>query len=89
MERYKDPNWLKEPSDVFWEDSEISKWCDSAQYTVISIIKELQIGNYSQPGKERDNYWNAYYLGKNLWYNGATEEEIRKELAGYATTVIR
>lgn len=77
MEAYQNPKMLEAPHDWNWEDCDLNAWCNSAQYTVLQIMRELHL--------ENDQV--AYNLGKNLWYNGCCDEEhIRDQLTKYAAS---
>ena len=74
MEAYKNPEMLKAPHDWNWEDRTLDAWVNGAQHTVLGIMRELYLQNDDS----------AYNLGKNLWYNGKDEDEIREQLTKYA-----
>lgn len=77
MEAYENPEMLKAPSDFYWSDSSLTAWINSAQYTVRSIMRELQIKDHDEA---------AYNLGKNLWHAGYDEDDIRDQLTKYAAS---
>lgn len=76
MEAYKNPEMLEAPHDWNWEDHNLTAWCNSAQFTVIYMLKILHL----------ENDGSAYNLAKNLWYNGNDEDVIRDQLTKYANS---
>ena len=76
MEAYENPEMLKAPHDWNWANHILHAWCNGAQYTVIQIMRELHLKN--------DDV--AYNLGKNLWFNGSDEDDIRDQLTKYAAS---
>lgn len=78
---YQHPEFLREPNDKYWKDEELRNWHNSAQYYVkYTIRQELNI--------PEESFWPAYWLGKNLWYQCAAEEEIREQLEQYAKSLL-
>lgn len=75
MEAYQNPKMLEKANDIYWEDSELTAWFNSAQYTALQIMRELGLENNEE----------AYNLAQNLWYNGSDEEKIREQLTKFAT----
>ena len=75
MEAYQNPKMLEEPHDWNWSDDQLKAW-DTAQYTILGIMRELHLEDEQK----------AYNLGKNLWHNGCEEDEIREQLTQYAAS---
>lgn len=75
MEAYQNPKMLEKAHDYNWEESELTAWFNSAQYTALQIMRELGLENNDE----------AYNLAQNLWYNGSDEEDIREQLTKFAT----
>ena len=66
---------LEPAHDWNWEDSELTAWFNSAQYTALHIMRNLGLEDNQE----------AYNLAQNLWYSGSNEDEIREQLTKFAT----
>lgn len=72
--RYNNPQWLTQPSEAFWGDSEKMKWRQFYNENISHVLKAL--GLLEDP--------KAQALAQNLWHSAkADAEEIRQELQSY------
>lgn len=72
--RYQNPQWLTQPAEHFWKDSERRKWSQLYNESISHMLKSL--------GLIGDN--NALSLAKNLWHSAnADEQTIQIQLQKY------
>ena len=65
-QRFKNPQWLAQPAESFWEDSERRRWIQFYNESISHILKNLGLIDDIQ----------ADSLAKNLWHSANADEKI-------------